>query len=116
MLCAYMWVDVGLVNGARRTIFAIYYESGHFPPLDLPVAVMVQFDCYSSPILSDGSVSICPLHHTWFSSSNQCSRLQVPLKLAWAVTIYKSQRMTLEKLVIDMRRKELSSGLTFVAC
>ena len=47
---------------------------------------------------------------------NQCSRLQVPLKLAWAVTIHKSQGMTLDKAVIDVGRKEFSSGLTFVAC
>ena len=115
MLCANLWVDVGLVNGARGTIVAICYENGHSPP-DLPVAVMVRFDCYSGPTLSDGSVPICPLRRTWFASNNQCSRLQVPLKLAWAVTIHKSQGMTLDKAVIDVGRKEFSSGLTFVAC
>ena len=62
MLCANLWVDVGLVNGVRGTIVAICYENGHSPP-DLPVAVMVRFDCYSGPTLSDGSVPICPLHH-----------------------------------------------------
>ena len=115
MLCANLWVDVGLVNGARGTIVAICYENGHSPP-DLPVAVMVRFDCYSGPTLSDGSVPICPLRRTWFASNNQCSRLQVPLKLAWAVTIHKSQGMTLDKAVIDVGRKEFSSGLTVVAC
>ena len=84
--------------------------------LTLPVAVMVRFDCYSGPTLSDGSVPICSLRRTWFASYYQCSRLQVPLKLAWAVTIHKSQGMTLDKAVIDMGRKEFSSGLTFVAC
>ena len=63
MLCANLWVDVGLVNGARGTIVAICYENGHSPP-DLPVAVMVRFDCYSGPTLSDGSVPICPLRRT----------------------------------------------------
>ena len=115
MLCANLWVDVGLVNGARGTIVAICYENGHSPP-DLPVAVMVRFDCYSGPTPSDGSVPNCPLRRTWFASNNQCSRLQVPLKLAWAVTIHKSQGMTLDKAVIDVGRKEFSSGLTFVAC
>ena len=115
MLCANLWVDVGLVNGARGTIVAICYENGHSPP-DLSVAVMVRFDCYSGPTLSDGSVPICPLRCTWFASNNHCSRLQVPLKLAWAVTIHKSQVMTLDKAVIDVGRKEFSSGLTFVAC
>ena len=112
MLCANLWVDVGLVNGARGTLVAICYKNGHSPP-DLPVAVMVQFDCYSGQTLSDGS---CPLRRTWFASNNQSSRLQVPLKLAWAVTIHKFQGMTLDKAVIDVGRKEFSSGLTFVAC
>ncbi len=40
--------------------------------------------------------------------------LQLPLKLAWAVTIHKSQ--TLDKVVIDVGKKEFSAGLTFVAC
>ena len=47
MLCANLWVDVGLVNGARGTI-ALNTEK--------TVAVMVRFDCYSGPTLSDGSV------------------------------------------------------------
>ena len=44
------------------------------------------------------------------------SGVQLPLKLAWAVTIHKSQGLTLDKVVIDVGEKELSTGLTFVAC
>ena len=77
---------------------------------------MVRFDCYSGPTLPDGSVPICPLRRTWFASNNQCSRLQVPLKLAWAETIHKSQGMTLDTAVIDVGRKNFFSGLMFVAC
>ena len=44
------------------------------------------------------------------------SVLQLPLKLAWAVTIHKSQGLTLDKVVIDVGKKEFSCGLTFVAC
>ena len=36
----YLWVDVGLVNGAMGTIQAICYRAGG--PPDLPIAVMVQ--------------------------------------------------------------------------
>ena len=32
MLCANLWEDVALVNGARGTIVAICYENGHSPP------------------------------------------------------------------------------------
>ena len=45
-----------------------------------------------------------------------CSWLQIPLKLAWAIAIHKVQGLTLDKVVIDIGKKEFSAGLTFVAC
>ena len=114
MLTSNLWVDVGLVNGAMGTIRAICYRSGG--PPDLPISVMVHFDNYSGPTLHDGTVPITPLRRTWSSSRGQCSHLQLPLKLAWAVTIHKSQGLTLDKVVIDVGKREFSSGLTFVAC
>ena len=97
MLSSNLWVEMGLVNGAMGTVQAIFYDSGG--PPDLPVAVTVLFDRYSGPTLPDGTVPIAPLHHTWLTSGNQCSRLQLPLNLAWAVTIHKAQGLTLNKLI-----------------
>lgn len=115
MLSSNLWVNMGLVNGAMGTIKAICYHNGAAPP-DLPVAVTVQFDTYSGPTLPDGTVPIAPLHCTWSAPTSQCSRLQLPLKLAWAGTIHKAQGLTLDKVVVDIGKKEFSSGLTFVAC
>lgn len=114
MLISNLWTDVGLVNGAMGTIQAICYRSGG--PPDLPVAVMVHFDHYIGPTLHDGTVPIPPIRQTWSASGSQHSRLQLPLKLAWAVTIHKSQGLTLDKVVIDIGQRDFSSGLTFVAC
>ena len=111
MLTSNLWVDKGLVNGAMGTVAAICYLTGG--PPDLPVAVVVHFDSYSGPTLPDGTVPITPLRRSW---SVHCSRLQLPLKLAWAVTIHKSQGLTLDKVVVDVGKKEFSAGLTFVAC
>ena len=115
MLSANLWVEVGLVNGALGTVEAICYEGDQRPP-NIPIAVTVKFDSYSGPTLPDGTVPITPLRRTWFSTTKPCSRLQIPLKLAWAVTIHKSQGLTLDKAVIDIGKKEFSTGLTFVAC
>ena len=116
MLTANFWVQAGLVNGAMGTVVAICYdEAGESPP-NLPVAVTVRFDSYCGPTLPDGTVPIIPLRRTWLSTEKQSSRLQLPLKLAWAVTIHKCQGMTLNKTVIDVGKKEFSAGLTFVAC
>jgi len=114
MLTTNPWVEVGLVNGAMGTIESICYRNGG--PPDLPLAVMVKFDHYTGPTLHNGTVPITPLRRTWSNSGVQCSRLQLPLKLAWAVTIHKSQGLTLNKVVIDIGKKEFSCGLTFVAC
>ena len=114
MLTSNLWVDAGLVNGAMGTVKAICYRTGS--PPDLPIAVMVRFDSYSGPTFPDGTVPITPLRRSWSSSGGPCSRLQLPLKLAWAVTIHKSQGLTLDKVVIDVGKREFSTGLTFVAC
>ncbi len=95
---------------------SICYDGADQSPPSLPVAVTVKFDFYTGPTLADGTVPIVPLRRTWLSSTYPCSRLQLPLKLAWAVTIHKSQGMTLDKVVIDVGKKEFSAGLTFVAC
>lgn len=88
MLTSNLWIEVGLVNGSMGTVHAICYQSGG--PPHHPLSVMVLFDSYSGPTFHDGSVPVTPIRRTWSSSRGQCSRLQLPLKLAWAVTIHKS--------------------------
>ena len=115
MLTANLWVDMGLVNGAMGTVEAICYRQNEAPP-NLPIAVTVSFDAYRGPTLPDGTVPITPLRRTWSAPGGSCSRLQLPLKLAWAITIHKAQSLTLDKVIIDIDKKEFSAGLTFVAC
>ena len=114
MLTSNLWIECGLVNGAIGTIEAICYKTGGLP--DLPTAVMVRFDKYSGPTLPNGVAPFTPLRRCWSKSGIQCSRLQLPLKLAWAVTIHKSQGLTLDKAVVDIGTREFAPGLTFVAC
>ncbi len=40
---------------------------------------------------------------------------QVPLRLAWAVTIHKSQGLTYDQIVVDMGNRAFSPGQTYVA-
>ena len=40
------------------------------------------------------------------------SRKQIPLKMAWALTIHKSQGLTLDQATIDIGNRE-QQGLTF---
>ena len=42
-------------------------------------------------------------------------RQQVPLRLAWAITIHKAQGATLEKAIINLKLCGLNSGQAYVA-
>ncbi|OWA50646.1 putative ATP-dependent DNA helicase PIF1 [Hypsibius exemplaris] len=112
------WTTKGLVNGAVGTVQGIVYEGDSRPPA-LPVAVIVQFDDYRGPsCLPDVErcVPICPLKRTWTSPSDEsCSRTQIPLSLAHAVTVFKAQGSTLSKASVDIGRREYAAGLGFVA-
>ena len=114
MLTSNLWVEMGLVNGAMGTVVTICYQQDG--PPHLPVAVMIHFDTYSGPTFQDNTVSIVPQHRNWLQGGLACSRLQLPLKLAWALTIHKAQGLPLDKAVVHIGKKEFCIGLTFVAC
>ena len=61
---------------------------------------------------------ITPVQGDWLYHGNACSRQQLPLQLAWAVTVHKSQGLTLTNAFVDIGYKGfsgVSGGLTFVA-
>lgn len=73
-----------------------------------------------------GTVSISP--HTWtiyrsvydratrtLDQEKLGSFTQIPLKLAWAVTIHKSQGKTFDQVTIDLGRGAFAAGQTYVA-
>ena len=117
MLTMNIWASVGLCNGANGTVVDIIYQHDHQPPL-LPIAVIIEFDNYSGPLFSEDMphcVPICPVAVTTVVGGVTHERQQVPLTLAWAITIHKSQGLTLEKAWIDIGKTEAISGITYVA-
>ena len=51
----------------------------------------------------------------WMEGTRLCSRTQIPLSLAFAVTIHKCQGWTRPTVSIDVGTTEFALGLTFVA-
>ena len=58
---------------------------------------------------------ICPVTVSLQSGNSLHERQQLPLRLAWALTIHKSQGLTLPKAWIDIAKTEKSPGITYVA-
>jgi ATP-dependent exoDNAse (exonuclease V) alpha subunit len=93
MLRTNLWTEAGLVNGSVGSVQEILFEENQLPP-SLPIAVLIEFDNYSGPaIVKEGKklVPVSPIRHSWEGKRGTCSRLQVPICLAWTITVHKSQ-------------------------
>jgi ATP-dependent DNA helicase PIF1 len=119
MLTTNLWTEAGLVNGATGIVQDLLFEEDQGPPF-LPITVLISFENYKEPTITslegEKVVPIAPIRRTWESRSGiLCSCLQVPVRLAWAITVHKSQGLTLQKAVIDLGDNEFTAGLSFVA-
>ncbi|KAK3579156.1 hypothetical protein CHS0354_022179 [Potamilus streckersoni] len=100
MLAKNLDVQQGLVSGARGVVLG--FDKGNE---GLP---LVKF-------LSGTEVVIKPIRWTFkVNNGLQLTRKQVPLKLAWAISIHKSQGMTLDCVEISLSRV-FESGQSYVA-
>ena len=100
MLTCNLWVEVGLVNGALGYAKDIFYTPTSKPP-QLPMFTTVVFDKYVGVPFDENNENLVPI--TAVIRGNQ---KKIPLKMAWALTIHKSQGLTLEQASVDIENKE----------
>ena len=96
----------------------ISYTPKNQQPPDLPIAVIVKFDEYTGPSINNKvpqCVPICPITAVSDTIRSVNERQQLPLKLAWAITIHKSQGLTLSSAWIDIGKTEKTPGISYVA-
>ncbi|XP_059071530.1 uncharacterized protein LOC131867850 [Cryptomeria japonica] len=108
MLIANLWIQAGLVNGSLGQIKSIIYDTDSKPP-DLAKYVVVEFKNYTGPHWDNANPKFVPI-----PPITRGSRTQLPLAMAWALTIHKSQGLTLDQATVDIEKAE-KQGLTFTA-
>ena len=100
MLTCNLWFKFTLVNGALGYIQQIYY-SPHTNPPQLPMFTTALFDKYIDVPLDKNNLNIVPI-----TPVTRGNWKQIPLKMAWALTIHKSIGLNLDQATIDIGKKE----------
>ncbi|UWQ39929.1 AAA family ATPase [Leisingera aquaemixtae] len=104
------------VNGSLGTVLAAHPGQGE---TELPY-VDVQFDDRPDPV-SVGRVTWEEIRHRWNSATEAVEKeivgsyTQIPLALGYAVTIHKSQGLTLTDMRLDLGNGTFAPGMLYVA-
>ena len=94
----------------------LVWKPGQDTTRELPWAIMVKFDGYDGPVVSGSCcVPVFLACHKFDMSGKECSRTQFPLQLAYAITVHKSQGLTLAKAVLNLNQRQHRLGLAYVA-
>ena len=110
---------MGLVNGATGTIEDVVWKEGTDVKKDLLQALLVAVNRYNGPALftSSNSKKVVPIFPTfceWEGFKGTYLRHQFLIVLAFALTIHKSQGLILDRVVLNISRKEHTAGLIYV--
>ena len=117
MLTTNLWNEVGLANSSMGTIHNMSWDVGQ-DITSMPSVILVKFDGYTKPAFPDcgeGIILIFPVTQQFEYKSVSCSRTQFPLRLAYAIMVHKSQGMSLDAAIMNLRKKQHCLGLAYVA-
>ena len=114
---------VGLVNGSTGVVKDWLYAEGEKAP-SLPESIIIEFTDYTGPPFFSGAgrekwVPLTPETYKWPGyelNAEDHYRKQYPISLAWGLTVWKSQGMTINTILsYNLGDKEPEAGLTYVA-
>ena len=107
-------VQQGLCNGSEGIVQAIVYGPGKRPP-ELPEYVLVLFPRYSGDgFTGEKLFPIVPITKSWTNKHGiTVNRKQIPLMLAYSITVHRAQGLTIDKAIVELSPNEWSHGLTY---
>jgi ATP-dependent DNA helicase PIF1 len=117
MLTTNLWTEIGLVNGSMGSIDDLSWNYGQQTD-QLPSVILIRFDSYTGPSFPGcpiGTVPVFPQTRQFDYKGIVCSRMQFPLRLGYAITVHKSQGLTLPQAVMNLNQREHCLGLSYVA-
>lgn len=114
MLTMNLWTGVGLCNGSTGIVRDLFMQiiNTH---LTFQLLLLWNLMITGAHLLVNYSwVPICPIAINSSTLDGVHERQQLPLKLAWAMTIHKSQGLTLKKAWINISQTEKTTGISYV--
>ena len=134
LLTQNLWVEAGLMNGAMGTVVGFCWPPNGDPRsaeshLRAPMCVFVVFDSVNLQDDAKRERSFFPgdpVRSQWVpimrqqvsaSMEDKVYRANFPLTLAWALTHWKAQGMTLDRVRVHLSQRTAAlPGIGFVAC
>ena len=123
MLTSNLSVEAGLANGSIgivEQVIELLGDDGNPKDDNNPInshnpdIILVRFPNYTGKTFSPNDSTLVPIfRHTCTYKAG--TRSQFPLTGASALTVHKSQGLTLDSVYIDLGSSEFTVGLTFVA-
>ena len=113
MLTYNTWVEGALANASLGTVRAIIFDNDIVPPVP-PRFILVQFDNYNGPCVNGNVFPVEIIVRSCEKYGRKILRYQFPLKLAYAITIHRSQGLTIPVAKMEIGNREFATGLTYV--